>query len=445
MSIKDKKLSLKPIKIDTSLDKSPDTSILAFSPIGSFATEQENCGNCGFMSSTKTIVHNIIVVLNNYLKLRIPQEERSFIEELNYPRCNDLINNFVTSSLLHSCLENKCSEKFVLKKIRNEDICLNIILIYIYIYYFIWNVSEKHNKTNRKMPSRVKKQNFLFNDNSIITVFYFLFNKFTDLIAIKKIFPNISLLLQNTKLNHTISTLYDILSRTPSYQVYNITFDYDERVFKIKFNNDDYDESKYISIGDIINLLNISSKQDFYTIISTHIILLDDFFGDTEVRLEFDKSDIHSLSIQNIEGCMSHIRNTWGGLYSSIIKNICKLIGIFMQQNNSDEDNIHYMYFDGMFMSNEKSETIKHNILRYNSLGINYHETLLEESRQLLRQQEEEDSESSSSRSRSRSRSRNRSKSRDSDESSKTPKGSKRKGRKCKGRKRKGKKTKSKR
>jgi len=51
-------------------DEQEHTSIIAFSPRGSVATQQQDCGNCGFLSSTKTIIHNIIVVSNKkWLKI----------------------------------------------------------------------------------------------------------------------------------------------------------------------------------------------------------------------------------------------------------------------------------------------------------------------------------------------------------------------------------------
>ena len=72
---------------------SDNTEEIAYSPKDSCAPDQDNYGNCLLISSTKVIIRNIIVVLNNSLKTTyFSAEEIAFIKDLNYNKCNEFIN-----------------------------------------------------------------------------------------------------------------------------------------------------------------------------------------------------------------------------------------------------------------------------------------------------------------------------------------------------------------
>ena len=350
---------------------SDNTEEIAYSPKDSCAPDQDNYGNCLLISSTKVIIRNIIVVLNNSLKTTyFSAEEIAFIKDLNYNKCNEFINQSINSDFLHLCLDNICDEQFIFFRLRNHD-CINIILIFIFFYYFLWDLSKnilKYDKTLKYIvESDIEFKKIMPVSSEILNeAFIILFinresfqetmdKNFTIDSDVSKIFTH------NLRLTILITNLFDILRKTPKYTLYEMYFssETEEKLFNIHLISETENYYFKISINNLIKILNISSKQGFYTSIGTQLECLDNFSHISE-----NECGGHALYIQSIEECNSHIRNSWGLEKSSIFQNICKLLSKFVIGNKSCKT----ISFDGMFMSNEESQAIIDNISQNSSI-----------------------------------------------------------------------------
>lgn len=364
-----------------------DTTELVCSPKGSCAPEQGIFGNCILMSSSKIILRNIIVILHNGLKTEsFSKKEQKFIKDkLNYKECNKFINEVINSDFLHQCLYRTCDYVFLNEYI-TENLnpeCLDMLLIFIFIYYFLWDLSKDILKSDKTLKDIVEgdiesKEDLQVSANVINKAFTILFinhesfeetmrQNFTTNSDVSKLYNG------NPDMSSVISRLFDILSKTPRCILYKLDFSPYEDVFKIKFTIDKTDHYSNISIENLIKLLNISSKQKFYTSMGIDIELLDEFSDSPE-----ENCGGHALYIQNIEGYISHIRNSWGINKSSIIQNICKLLSNFIIRYNR-----HKITFDGMFLLDEESQALLDNIFA-NDSGITKETTLMEANYLLL-------------------------------------------------------------
>jgi hypothetical protein len=365
---------------------SSDNTEIVYSPKHSVAPDQDIYGNCILISSTKIILRNIIVVLNNSLKTTyFSAEEIAFIKDLNYNKCNEFMNQSINSDFLHLCLDNICDEQFIFDKLKNHD-CINIILIFIFFYYFLWDLNKNILNYDKTLKHIVEsdlefKKVMPITSETLNEAFIILFincESFQE--TMDKIFTIDSdvskLFTHNLKLTTLITNLFDILRKTPKYTLYEMYFssETEEKIFNIHLIVSKTENYYFkISIDNLIKILNLSSKQKFYTSIGTHLECLDELS-----HLSEQEGEGHALYIQSIEGCNSHIRNSWGADKSSIFQNICKLLSKFLISNKSCTT----ISFDGMFMSNDESQSIIDNISQNSSIITE--ETTLHEANMLL-------------------------------------------------------------
>ena len=368
---------------------SDNTEEIAYSPKDSCAPDQDIYGNCILISTSKIILRNIIVILQNALKTTsFSTEEQKFIKkELNYNKCNEFINNVIKSDFLHECLYFTCNYEFLNAYIdsylEKHTICLDMLLIFIFIYYFLWDLSKNILKSDKTLKDIVEgdmetKTKLVVSANVMNKAFTILFNNHeTFQETMDKNFnidSNVSkLCIDNPDMANLIIKLFDILRKTPKYILYKLDFSPQEKVFKITFTIDGIEQYFNISINNLIKLLNISSKQKLYTSIGIDIKFLDDFSNYPE-----EDCGGHALYIQSIDGCDLHIRNSWGVTKSSIIQNICKLLSKFV----IDYNDYNKITFDGMFLLDENSQALLDDIFKSDSIITE--ETTLYEARHLL-------------------------------------------------------------
>jgi len=369
---------------------SDNTEELVYSPKHSCAPDQDIYGNCILISTSKIILRNIIVILQNALKTtHFSSEERKFIKkELNYNICNEFINKIIKSDFLHECLYFTCNYEFLNAYIESyieetlDSNCLDMLLIFIFIYYFLWDLSKnilKHDISLKDIVEgdRESKSDLIISANVMNKAFKILFSNHESFQeTMDKNFTIDSdvfkLCIDNPDMAILITKLFDVLHKTPKYILYKFDFSTEEKVFKIQFTIDGIERYSNISIHNFIKILNISSKQKFYTSIGINVELLDDFSSCPE------ECGGHALYIQSMEGCNSHIRNSWGIKKSTIIQNICKLLSKFIIDYNPDIN----ISFDGMFLSDEESRIIIDDIFKNDSIITE--DTTLYEARNLL-------------------------------------------------------------
>jgi ankyrin repeat protein len=319
------------------------TEELVHSPKNSIAPDQLEFGNCVLISGSKVIIRNLIVVLRKALKTTVfTAKEKKIIKNLNYNKCNEFMNQHINSDLLHECLDAVCNDDFILHRTRNED-CVDIILIFIFMYYFLWNLSENIYRTHRKLKTIVDSDyetkgtaiNAYAATISTALKLLILSNKSFEFTMEKNFTKDNDVYLlftHNLYLTNLIKNLFKVLNKKSQlYYIYQIWFCKDMKVFKINIITSLTNNIYNITIDNIIKLLNLSSKKKFYTLFLTHPILLDEF-SDALYPQDYK----HALQIQSITGYDAHIRNNWGIKKSSTSQNMGKLLCNFIIRNYKD-------------------------------------------------------------------------------------------------------------